>query len=239
MEWIFISPHFDDVAYSCGGLVWELCQAGHPVTIWTIFSGSQLTQPMPATAQLIHSEWGVGAEILRQRPEEDKRSCAILGAAWRHSNWLDCIYRYRASGAPLIEIKPDLWTAVPEAELIAELAAAVRQAAAPGIQLVCPMALGSHVDHRLVRTAVEAAGRPLLYYADYPYILTAEAVLAEMETGAWRRIPAVISDPGLAAWQEASLAHISQMSTFWSSERELEVTLRNFWSGGGGRLWRR
>ena len=40
MTHVFVSPHPDDIALSCGGLVASLRELGHNVTILTIFSGS-------------------------------------------------------------------------------------------------------------------------------------------------------------------------------------------------------
>lgn len=40
MTHVFVSPHPDDIALSCGGLVASLRELGHNVTILTVFSGS-------------------------------------------------------------------------------------------------------------------------------------------------------------------------------------------------------
>src|SRR6266705_2541504 len=40
---VFISPHPDDVALSCGGLIASLRELGQHVTILTVFSGSGST----------------------------------------------------------------------------------------------------------------------------------------------------------------------------------------------------
>jgi len=37
--WIFLSTHFDDVALSAGGMVWELTAGVTGVEIWTIAAG--------------------------------------------------------------------------------------------------------------------------------------------------------------------------------------------------------
>jgi hypothetical protein len=50
----------------------------------------------------------------------------------------------------------------------------LRRLLPPDWQLVCPLTLGNHVDHQLVRQAAERIGRPLCYYADLPYGLKNE-----------------------------------------------------------------
>ncbi len=43
MTHVFVSPHPDDVALSCGGLIASLRELGQNVTIITAFSGSGAT----------------------------------------------------------------------------------------------------------------------------------------------------------------------------------------------------
>ena len=40
MTHVFVAPHPDDVALSCGGLIASLRELGQNVTILTVFSGS-------------------------------------------------------------------------------------------------------------------------------------------------------------------------------------------------------
>jgi LmbE family N-acetylglucosaminyl deacetylase len=40
MAHVFVAPHPDDVALSCGGLIASLRELGQNVTILTVFSGS-------------------------------------------------------------------------------------------------------------------------------------------------------------------------------------------------------
>jgi len=51
MNWIYISPHLDDVAFSSGGLVWEQSNAGEQVGIWTIFAGDPPVGPLSDFAE--------------------------------------------------------------------------------------------------------------------------------------------------------------------------------------------
>ena len=67
MEWIFISPHLDDIALSCGGLVWELAHAGDQVSIWTICAGEPPVAPLSPFAESLHDRWQTGAEATQRR----------------------------------------------------------------------------------------------------------------------------------------------------------------------------
>jgi hypothetical protein len=56
---IFLSPHFDDVVYSCGGTLGvQVCSGLHPLVI-TIFGGAPpATTPLSPFAQYLHGQWG-------------------------------------------------------------------------------------------------------------------------------------------------------------------------------------
>ena len=241
-DWIYLSPHLDDAAFSCGGLIWEQVQAGQRVSIWTVCAGSIPEGPLSPFAQSLHARWKTGHEAVSTRHEEDRLSCQRLGVKTHYLDIPDCIYRFRhlpEGDQPLIMDEPDLTGAQPEEELITSLAGTLTRILPAGVTIVCPAALGSHVDHRLTRAAAELSGLPLYYYPDYPYVLRCPKDLAQVELSYWQRQPFVISTGGLAAWQDAVSAHQSQISTFWQSDAEARLSIQNYWAGGGGRLWAR
>lgn len=79
MKTIYLSPHLDDAALSCGGLVWMQAQAGERVEIWTMCAGDPPEGRLSDYAQAHHERWGLGREAVAARREEDARSCNILG----------------------------------------------------------------------------------------------------------------------------------------------------------------
>jgi LmbE family N-acetylglucosaminyl deacetylase len=237
-QWIYLSPHLDDIALSCGGLAWEQARAGESVAVWTICAGDPPSSQLTPLAQELHARWEAGRAAVALRREEDTRSCEALGVKLRHFPYPDVIYRTcPESGLPVINHNEELFTVQPEPALLAELALLLQREIPAGSQVVCPMCVGQHVDHLLVRAAAERTGMPLLYYADYPYVLASPEMLAILEGREWKRQAAPISEPGLLAWQAAITAHHSQISTFWKDDREMALALRNYWAGGGGRLW--
>jgi LmbE family N-acetylglucosaminyl deacetylase len=93
MEWIYFSPHFDDIAYSCGGLVWEQVNSGQKVSIWTICAAYPPPGSLSPFAGSLHERWGTGQEAVQQRREEDRRSSRLMGANTRYFSIPDAIYR--------------------------------------------------------------------------------------------------------------------------------------------------
>lgn len=237
-HWIFISPHFDDVTLSCGGMVWTLAQQGKQCEIWTILGGLPPDEDYSAFAQKNHADWGkTGRGAILMRRSEDKAACQILGAQVRHFDWPDVIYRRDpATGAPLVNSNNELFGKPPEADLILEVREKLGQALPQGGQLVLPMGLGNHIDHRLVAEAGKGFARPKHFYADYPYIL--KSFDTPVFTGEnWIYCPQPLSRAALTAWQDAVLCYSSQLSGFWRDEAETRLALNNYLAGGGGRLW--
>jgi LmbE family N-acetylglucosaminyl deacetylase len=237
MDWIYISSHLDDVALSCGGLVWEQAQAGDATAIWTVCAGDPPDGPLSPFAEELHARWGVGREAARQRRLEDQASCIHLGAEARHFSIPDCIYRRAPSGgAPLYAsnqaimgpVRPD------EAGLLQTLGAELAEALPAGAILVCPLAIGGHVDHRLTRLAVESTGRRLWYYVDYPYILEAQEALEQLRQEGWSAKAFAVSENGLRLWGQAVAAHASQISTFWPDLFAMQAALEGYYQDMGG-----
>lgn len=249
MEWICLSPHLDDVALSLGGAVWEQVRSGNPVQIWTITAGDSdggnpsAQNELSSFAQQLHARWETDQQASAQRRREDLESCAILGGVARHFALPDCIYRrHPEDGHHLYTDEEALFGPLDPAEgyLVAWLQAELERSRPAGAKLVCPLALGGHVDHRLTRLAAEASGHPLYYYADYPYARKSLDLLSQMQPPEWERTIISISSDGMKAWAASVAAHTSQVSTFWANRKGMEIALQdhcNLW--GGIPLWRR
>lgn len=241
MDWVYLSAHLDDAVFSCGGLIWEQVQAGEKVAVWTACAGDPPPGRLSAFARSLHARWNVGREAVDLRRQEDLLSCRKLGAIARHFGVPDCIYRRSpVDGTPLYNSEAEIFGPLHTLEV--GLAGGFRrelQEALPGeAHLASPLALGGHVDHRLVRAAAEAAGRPLWYYADYPYVLEREQDLEEATAG-MHAVDFPVSAAGLQVWEEAIAAYASQVSTFWADRAEVRARLHEYHSRFGGvRLWR-
>jgi LmbE family N-acetylglucosaminyl deacetylase len=238
MEWIYLSPHFDDVAFSCGGLIWEQTGLGERVSIWTICAGEPPPGSISEYAQSLHKRWETGPEAVAARRAEDLKSSRLMGASSRNFPIPDAIYRSsRVDGRSLYTADADLFTELNREEdyLVESLRIDLEQALPQECKLVCPLALGGHVDHRLTRSAAEKLGKQLWYYADYPYTVNPDE---DVHDRGINQDVFPVSEAGLKIWQDAVAAHNSQISTFWASSKEMREAIRAYWQPiKGVRLW--
>ncbi|MDT8382007.1 MAG: PIG-L family deacetylase [Brevefilum sp.] len=239
-QWIFLSPHFDDVALSCGGLVWELTNQGDQVEVWTIMAGFPPDENFSAFAQKNHYDWGKsGHEAIQMRREEDKAACSILGAIPKHFDCPDVIYRkHPESGLPVVNNNDELFNEQPEKALVNSILSILTEKIPPQARVVLPMGLGGHLDHRTLVKVGEGLDQEKLCYADYPYILNSfdSPILTENK---YKKIPCFLSPDALTAWQEGVLSYRSQLAAFWRDDDEARLSLQNYLAGGGGRLWKK
>ncbi len=240
MEWIYISPHLDDAALSCGGLIWEQAAAGQTTSVWTICAGDPPSGPLSPFAEHIHERWETGREAVSQRREEDIRSCVQMRAAYRHFSIPDCIYR--GSSEPFYNTEESLFGSIhpDEERLIVGLSEELGRLIPLEAHVVCPLSIGGHVDHQLARAAVEKIGQRLWYYADVPYIWGRMDELTKLEQEGWLFERFTVSDTGLRAWEAAITEYRTQISTFWKDTAEMCAAIEAYCSSEGGlRLWQR
>jgi LmbE family N-acetylglucosaminyl deacetylase len=237
MRWIYLSPHLDDAVLSAGGLIYEQARAGVPVEIWTLMCGYAPEDAVSPFAQMLHQVWGASSaeEATRLRRHEDKCAAAILGAGVVHFDFLDCIYRRGASGEWLyseVFAPPH-----PEdAQLPSWIAEILLAHLDPEDVLVCQLALGSHVDHVLVRQGAELLGRALFYDIDVPYVFY-HAEKLEEKTAGMKESVHFVTETGLKRWQEAALEYKSQIPTLreaFDTPERVRESLRSYRAGQGG-----
>lgn len=243
MHWIYLSPHFDDVALSCGGLVWEQVHAGDTVSVWTVCAGSAPEGGLSPFAKELHIRWKIDQDAVAQRRLEDLRSCQRLGASHFHFTLLDCIYRrnpqtgeflYTSEGTLNGPLHPA------DTQHILLLRKEIERFYRTGVTLVGPLGLGNHVDHQLTRLATEGLGYPLWHYQDYPYVLRSKDMLEHLEQTGWQSHCFSISPQGLVAWQDSIAAHASQISTFWMDTLDMRQSVSEYLKQNNGiQLWRK
>lgn len=243
MQWIYLSPHFDDIALSCGSLVWEQVRSGDAVSIWTVCAGSAPAGELSPFAKELHLRWETNHDATAQRRLEDLRSCHRLGATCQYFTIPDCIYRINPHTGEFLYISEESLNGPlkpADTQNIALLGEEIKRCIPQDVTLVCPLGLGDHVDHQLTRLAAEGLDQTEWYYADYPYVLRCNKKLDQLEQEGWISQTFPISQEGLVAWQDSIAFHGSQISTFWKDEHEMRMALSDYLEQNQGiRLWRK
>lgn len=161
---LFISPHLDDVAFSCGGALIKRADEGWRTILLTVFTRSVM--PVSGFALACQLDKGLSAEIdyMALRRTEDIEFARLAGAAKvEHLDFREAPHRGYESAAGLfagINAGDDAWREV--AEVLTNFDAD---------EIYAPQALGDHVDHLQTARAVvhrDFAGR-VLWYRDMPY----------------------------------------------------------------------
>jgi GT2 family glycosyltransferase/LmbE family N-acetylglucosaminyl deacetylase len=167
---LFISPHLDDVAFSCGGTVVRLIECGWSVHVCTIFTASVANPTGFALACQTDKGLEPAVDYMRLRRAEDARFAQIVGGPrLLHLAHPEAPHRgYHSARALFAGVRPDdtIWRDV--AADLCRLADAVQ----PDL-VFAPQGLGGHVDHLQVIRALDAAGLDAraIWYRDTPYII--------------------------------------------------------------------
>jgi len=239
MRWIYISPHFDDAALSCGGLIWEQTSKGMPVEIWTVCAGDP-PPGLPSTqAAVIHQIWGFTSaeQAVAARSVENQQAAVILGAEVVEFSIPDCIYRRSASGELLYPEEVFVPIHASEKDLAADIAYALNSELQPEDLVVSPLAIGGHIDHHLVLLAVEQLALPIRYYSDIPYLLNNPENLVPATLGL-KNGSFPISARGLEAWQRSVAAYSSQILMLFGSVEGMQEAIQKYWEQQHGvYLW--
>ena len=239
---LFLSPHLDDAALSCGGTIHHLTSRGEAVTILTIMAGDPPVNPDTPFIRELHARWDLPHDAAAQRRAEDRAAAAALGAKVIHWAIPDCIYR--ETGAPLYPSVEDIFGDVQPSDaaiaaLDAEAVTLLEQFPAV-TALYGPLGVGHHVDHLIVRDWVLGlAARlslALALYEEYPYTRDRDAIqraLREMpdDRPLIARVQPLTA-PEVDAKVRAIACYQSQISTFWPDVDAMAHEVRQITCGG-------
>ena len=240
MRWIYVSPHLDDAIFSAGGLIYEQTQTGIPVEIWTILGGVPAHGELSPYAVRLHQRWGTSSahETMQIRQAENEMAASVVGAANRYFDFADSLYRlgrngrilYTNSFSPLHK---------EETDLPGQIAEEIAKHLLPDDVLICPLALGGHIDHVVVREAINLAGISPFYMADIPYLFDHPYSLWQRTFGMKKNFHPV-SEEGLRFWLKAARAYETQIQVEFENVEMMEKSIISYCRKNGGiRLWRK
>ena len=239
---LFVSPHLDDIALSCGGLVRRLASRGQQVAIATVCTADRPAgQPLSVAAQHVHGEGQLGdVQPYAVRRREDEAACAILGAEPIHLGLLDAIYRHDDAGAPLYprdfiggQVAEHDWQ-----RFFPQIKTALRPHLRRSQVIYAPLTIGGHVDHVLVRQAVEesAGDTPVMFFEDYPYASKTDWRNSGVTMGL-APSPQVLNEDEIAARINAISQYPSQMFALFERAETMPEKVRRYIRLAGGETY--
>ncbi len=182
----FLSPHFDDAALSCGGLISFLADKTD-VTVITVFTkGGKPPYTLSAKKALQDSEESDAALLYSKRKEEDNIAFSSLGVKTVLLGEKEALYRKKESvggiTALLGKVLPECTHLYPtyrfhiatgtihaeDHQRIKRIKRKLNQILPTDALLFAPIGIGNHVDHVVTKTVALKRPKTVFWY-DQPY----------------------------------------------------------------------
>lgn len=234
---IYLSPHFDDVVYSCGGLIGLQGRKGEAPLVITIFAGiPPMTQKLTSFARRVQQVMGVGNDttgLIALRQQEDIRALTHLQASYFWCDYLDAIYR----GAPAFYRRKrsisgkvhsaDTWIA---RQLVKDLVTLHERL--PDANWYAPLGLGKHVDHQIIFAVADHLlwhGVNVKFYEDFPYARNPRALNQRLkELGNTLKPLHIDISETLNLRQEAATMYYSQVVLNFGDQETMHQALNSY-----------
>ena len=256
---VFLSPHLDDAALSCGHLIQYLTESKRKVLVISIFTKAQ-TPPHSEHAEKFVTDSGQkdARRLFLLRKNEDISSCRVLGADYLHLNYVDATFRktilfqkfaylnkFNRIIPSFVHVYPD-----PKMQfsgeisrqdkgLMQELKAELKDILdnLPGkCIIIAPLGVGGHADHIIVHEVARQiegnSGGAILFWEDFPYNLN-KTTVEDFFSGSQPFEKYLTIDDKLLRKTRKDLAirrHKSQMKVLFPSGRIKRVDERYYFS---------
>ena len=235
---IFLSPHFDDVAYSCGGTLGVQVGVGLRPLVITVFAGVPQETTLSSFAVDVQRKMGFSqnaATVNATRRQEDVAAMNLLGADYFWLDYPEAPYRgtpaYYMNDNQLMggEVHSgDSWID----EELAEMLVALHKRL-PDTVWYAPLGVGRHVDHQIVCSAADRLTRldaKVNLYEDFPYVVRQAGALTERleEFGNTLEPSLVEMSEMLHLRQQASAKYASQTSMNFGDEKTMLTNIARY-----------
>lgn len=182
-DYIYLSPHCDDVAFSCGGTIGTYQAQGLHQLVVTLFAGDP-QPPFPPLAQAYHQLWQIpeGVSPYHIRRAEDEQAMSALGVDYLWLNWPEVIYRVPdlSDFSDINDDHADLQHD-PIFPVLCQWLVDLH-VTYPAATIVVPLGVGGHRDHRIIcYVALNALDHAsILFFEDFPYVAYLPEVAREL-----------------------------------------------------------
>jgi LmbE family N-acetylglucosaminyl deacetylase len=233
---IYLQPHFDDAALSCGGTLGVQRLAGMRSLVVTIFGGvpDDTTASAFATQNLQRMNLSMDPKLaVQQRREEDAAALELLGADMLWLDHADAIFRgapayYGSEEALFGSVNPGDMNL--DTELLMLLAR--MHELAPLAVIYAPLGIGHHIDHQVCWSAAERLAHQQVnvkYYEDFPYVARPGALATRQKELGLSLEPELVEISGvIRAKEEAIARYSSQVPQLFQSEDRMRQVVRDY-----------
>ncbi|WP_165423160.1 PIG-L deacetylase family protein [Ktedonosporobacter rubrisoli] len=235
-DFIYISPHLDDVAFSCSGTICSHRAQGLHILVVTLFTGDP-KPPFSPLAQTYHRLWQVPEDTsaYQARKAEDEKAMLALETDYLWLDWREVIYRI-TDLANLSEVN-DYTVLCQHDPLFPQLCQWFidLQAAYPNSTIVGPLGTGGHRDHRLIFQAALSVIDPdsLLFFEDFPYAAYLPGETFELAKAYKLEKLEIDISPYLEQRIHVTSLYQSQLATLFYPPSAFRNLIREYTAGGG------
>jgi LmbE family N-acetylglucosaminyl deacetylase len=234
---IYISPHFDDAALSCGGSIGLQTACGLKVLVITAFAGVPPADQQPSSfASRIHQQTNLPTsphDAVKVRRREDAEAISALGGDTFWLDHLDALYR---GNPPYYQNDEELFGQIDQNDfsLDEELGAFLLKVyqRAPLATFYVPLGIGHHVDHQLCCSAgdrLAQQGANLKFYEDFPYVATPGALEARRrELGSGLEEELVEVSGSLRLKEDAIACYTSQVPQLFGGVDQMHRSVEDY-----------
>ena len=224
---LFLSPHLDDVAFSCGGTLARLAQKGWTTHLATVFTRSVLNPTGFALACQLDKGLEADVDYMALRRDEDQRFAEKAGAADLHH--LDLPEAPHRGYASVRALFADVQAEDGVGEDVRARLARLIEGVYPDL-LLAPQGIGGHVDHvQVIRGVLALENRPpTAWYRDTPYAIRfPDAPPSDLLPEGLRERPKNIK-AALQTKLDATAAYETQLGFQFGGEKAMRAALRDF-----------
>jgi hypothetical protein len=183
----FVSPHFDDAIFSSSEAI-EIVVGKVPVTVINVFTNISYP-PYSISVKRYLAQCGVSdaTKLYKERQEEDSKVFKDIGVPVKNLGFVDSQWRKKQDKPSILgKFVPEIDCIYPiyklhiisgkiskyDSALIVSLGDMLRNLISePNAVVFCPVGVGNHVDHLIVRNVCKEMFSNTIYWCDHPYSL--------------------------------------------------------------------
>lgn len=210
----FISPHIDDVIFSCGAFFNKLASEGKKIGLINIFTkGDPVYQTRFNRKYLNKCGFDNVEKFFEARKKEEESLSSQTDASIFNLDFIDAGWRFRDE--ELIFRTNDDDFDISTVDKIAEKIAGIIKPANSKTLVFLPIGVGRHIDHLMTRSLNRYFGPgDIVYYAEFPYILRHQLPDAFIRR---HNLVEFLWNSNLLSKKELMLCYVSQLPSIFAN----------------------